>query len=380
MDARHFDRLSRCIGATTSRRAAMAALIGAGLAGGMGESGAKGKKPERGKRKTATHGKAHARVGAEATCASPGHGQNLAGCDFTNQDLEERDLASSMLKGAIFRGANLCGATLRASQLKNADFRGFAEPGRATILYKADLSLSSCGGAQFNDRTLSCGTKLCNGSISNRDCPGGIDPADLCCNCDGPNQFCDHGTCRTCDVCISGCPYTTVQAAVDAAASGATIAICPGTYQGRTITIGTNLTLIGAGSGAGGTMIDGSVDQGNTGHVQVQRNAVATLRDLTISGKNSTSSLGGGIAVIAGSRLTLTRVHVTNNQARIGGGIANSGSLLLEAETVVTANTATSGLGGGIFNSGTVTLWPRSDVSGNTPTNCVNDVNGTGCP
>ncbi|MFN8594170.1 MAG: pentapeptide repeat-containing protein [Thermomicrobiales bacterium] len=378
MDANHFDRLSRFIGATTSRRAALAALVGAGLSGLDGTVRAKGK--DRGKTpgKGKHHGERRSGVGAEATCATPGHGQNLSGCNFNNTDLVNANLSSSTMKGTTFRGANLCGANLRSSQLKDADFRGFADPNRATILFKTDLSSSACNGTQFNSRSLFCGTKLCNGTISNRDCPGGVDSADLCCDCDGPNQFCDHGTCRSCDVCASGCAFSSVRTAVAAAASGDTISICPGTYSGNIINIGTNLTLVGAGSGAGGTVLDGSAVTGsNSGYILVQPQSIVTLRDLRISGRTNTGS-GGGISVIAGGQVTLTRVRVSGNQARDGGGVYNQGILTLEAGTVITGNTATDS-GGGVSNVGTVIPKPDSDVSGNTPDNCIDVSGGTGC-
>ena len=50
-------------------------------------------------------------------------------------------------------------------------------------------------------------------------------------------------------VCASGCSYTSVQAAVNAAPSGATISIAAGTYL-EAVAISKSVTLVGAGAGA----------------------------------------------------------------------------------------------------------------------------------
>jgi hypothetical protein len=195
MDRERFDALTRLFAEPASRRAALGALLGAGFSGSLTAAA----KPKRGKarRKGGRTG-----VTAQATCSSPGPSSNLNGCNFNNRDFAGIDLSSSAMRGTRFRGADLCGADLSSSQLKGADFRGFDAPGRATNLFRADLSSSGCRGTRFNARTLFCNTKTCNGSISNRDCPEGVDPADICCTdaqC-GPNRTCDGG------ICVGGCP------------------------------------------------------------------------------------------------------------------------------------------------------------------------------
>jgi hypothetical protein len=85
----------------------------------------------------------------------------------------------------------------------------------------------------------------------------GRDPRNCgrCGNACGPNTICDAATCRPCDVCAQGCANTTVQAGIAATDNGGTLVVCPGTYT-EAIAIGADITLVGAGSGAGGTTLD----------------------------------------------------------------------------------------------------------------------------
>jgi hypothetical protein len=207
MDQESFDRLARVMGTIGSRRAAMGALLGAGLAGTLGVADAA--KKDRNKKRRSGRGKAQVSAQA-ADCLSPGPSTNISECNyegdnfsgddlsgsrmvrtiFRDADMILTNLSSSNAKEANFRGANLRGADLSSSTLRNADFRGIPEPifpDRPTDLTCADLSSSACGGIQFNGLTIFCQTKLCDGTIDNSDCSG---TPPVCC---GPNGECPLG-------------------------------------------------------------------------------------------------------------------------------------------------------------------------------------------
>lgn len=204
-----------------------------------------------------------------------------------------------------------------------------------------------------------------------------------------------EGVCVPCTVCPSGCRFKTLQDAVDEAKAGATIQLCPGAYRTVFTDVYRGVEVIGAGSGSGGTVLDG---QGRDGVLAVSEGVA--MRHLTITG--GASDFGGGGAICIGSSITFEDVHFTNNltsrqggaiwnigevtlrncevtgnSAASGGGIYNTansegpgGILTLTEGTVVTGNT-----GGGIVNSGgVVTVTGGSSVTGNTPFNCSGTV------
>jgi hypothetical protein len=189
-----------------------------------------------------------------------------------------------------------------------------------------------------------------------------------------------------------------LQEAIDQAADGATLTLCPGSWHlSATLVIDKNLTLIGAG--AGQTVLDGGRPPSGPGGVRVleiPRNLTVTVQDLTITKghaadddgggisntgtltlrgvavtDNTATSFGGGIFSDVGGRtghtMTLENSSVTGNSAGGGGGIFNGRSLTLEPGSRMTGNTAGS-KGGGIFNRAfaTATLKSNSRVTGNT--------------
>lgn len=213
-----------------------------------------------------------------------------------------------------------------------------------------------CGGAKC--RTL-LGLPLlpghCRCPLGTRECGGACIAPDACCSADGT------GACPPCDVCASGCPFTSVQAAVDAAAPDAIITICAGAYT-ENLTIAENLTLRGAGDGDGsGDAILQGTGMGSV--VTIAAGQSVALEHLRITGGESDS--GGGI-YSQDADLTLRDCTVSGNTARFGGGIDNEDGTLTLIDSAVSGNTSIQ-LGGGLFVDGvsTATL-TNSTVSDNT--------------
>lgn len=217
--------------------------------------------------------------------------------------------------------------------------------------------------------------------------PDGCGGTLSCGGCAG-NTLCVGGACQPCDVCLSGCTFSKVQAAINAAAPGETIRICAGAYnENLTVNQGKNLSLIGAGqgNGAGNTILQGTgaaavvaIVMGATVHLENLRvtgggtvqfgggifndGGIVTATNCTVTGNTCTSNGGG---VDNSGTMTLTGCTITGNNADFrGGGIGNSGTLFL-ANTIVSSNTAVD-WGGGIYNfTGPVTLDAASRVTGN---------------
>lgn len=175
-------------------------------------------------------------------------------------------------------------------------------------------------------------------------------------------------------VCASGCEYTQIQPALDAAAAGATISVGPGTYNGAGLSITKNVSLTGTGMTATSIVGIGPL-------ITVAPGATVTISDLTaIGGVNRIDSSAGGIANYGtlslntvtvtrangpvggiacgpGSRLTMTSVTIRDN---IGIGSGGGGLYVSEGATVTGTGVSIlgnfAGAGGGIWNNGTVSL------------------------
>jgi hypothetical protein len=267
---------------------------------------------------------------------------NMKSATFRNADLRRANLGSGVLEGASLRDANLCGANLRSAIVRRATFRD-------ADLTKADLkSATGCTTATFTAGTTFCGTRMCDGSIRNDDCPGGP-PADLCCADCGPGEVCRGDACCVTDLAL----------AVGAADDGDILLLCAGTFRTVNVSIGKDLTIIGTGTGADGSTLDAE-DDGRV--LEIAGGAEVTLEALKITGGKTNDPDGGGI--LNNGTLTLRGVAVSGNTGAQGGGLRNNGTLTLGDGAVVSGNTA-GNVGGGIFNEGTLTLEDGSEVSGN---------------
>jgi hypothetical protein len=186
----------------------------------------------------------------------------------------------------------------------------------------------------------------------------------------GRNRGGNRPRATPCTVCddLDDCPFTTIQAAINAASAGATIVICEGTYE-EDITISRNLTLAAQGRGPKNFELEGT---GASTVVTVPAGVTATIQGLAISGGSGTLDQQGfrsGGGIYNSGTLTLATVVVENNQVNqglLGGGIYNDdgAELTVTAGSVISNNEADQGAG--IYNDGTVTVGDGSEVAENT--------------
>lgn len=106
-------------------------------------------------------------------------------------------------------------------------------------------------------------------------------------------------------VCATDCAYTSIQAAVTAAAVGDTVSVAAGNYQ-ESVTVSKGITIVGAGSGtdpASATVLSGTT--GNGLALSGTDGSPVVVKDLRVTG------FANGIA--AGSYVTLTNVSSSGN-------------------------------------------------------------------
>lgn len=163
-------------------------------------------------------------------------------------------------------------------------------------------------------------------------------------------------------VCPDIKPADDLQAAINAAASGSTLRLCPGTFRITTmLEVEKDLTL--AGAGAEQTILDGE----NTVPVLlVGGSRTVTVERLTIT-RGFAAGEGRGGGIVNNGDLTLRQMIVSFCEAEKGGGIAlfRFSTLTMNENSVVEHNTSRDD-GGGILNDGTVTMNEGSFVMNNT--------------
>ena len=135
----------------------------------------------------------------------------------------------------------------------------------------------------------------------------------------------------------SGGTYATIQAAVNAASAGDTILVGAGTFAGATIT--KELTIIGQGSGAGGTTITTGASQNG---FQLSGNVDATASDtsatVTIQGFKFT---GNAVGVNVASTAVLNHLVIQNSDfagnktfgVGMGSGASGLGTIEITGST-----------------------------------------------
>ena len=405
MDGNAFDRLARLAGSPAGRRATLQALLGVVAFGVAGDDG---HADRRTRPATDLHAERKRRKRKKKRCTPQCVGR-VCGSDSCGGSC------------GICAGPTGCDAEGRCVGCATASECPVLPCQVATCVdavcaYTAATDGSACG----ENGRLCCSGSCANTRTDEEHC-------GACGNACGTGDACLGGVCTpVCDVCTSGCLFTTVQEAIDAAAAGATITICPGTYADRPF-ITKNLTLVGLGTDPAETVIsfefgpvvivnpDASVIIRNlsiTGSRSgtnggVQNNGTLRLERVNVHG-NTAENGGGGIANNGAKTLTLVDSAVRNNTAPSGGGIQSAdgsvilirsrveaneavqgggmmivrGAAVVSENSQVTGNTATgaSGIfGGGVLNqSGTITVESGGSISGNDPDQCVN-VDGSSC-
>lgn len=166
-------------------------------------------------------------------------------------------------------------------------------------------------------------------------------------------------------VCASGCDYSSIQAAVNAASDGDTLSLSPETFNEGDIDLDIDLTIK---TSSGVATVDGA------GYLQVfeidtdaivfledlkllggsrarlVNSGITTLKTVQVLGDGTTNSIYGGIVNYASGYLKMqdNSVVAANRSASLGGGINNFGELEV-ANATLTANQGR--LGGALFNS-----------------------------
>jgi parallel beta-helix repeat protein len=168
--------------------------------------------------------------------------------------------------------------------------------------------------------------------------------------------------------------YSTIQAAVNAASSGDTIEVSPGTYN-ESVTLKSGITLHGLNRQS--TVINAAVT-GKRGIIVPYPSSNITISNLTVKGGIAEGSglsdpYGGGIFVDGSTGITISDCDIMNNSSVHGGGVAFRNSSASLRNNLITNNFARSTKdssvcqvsGGGIF------VWSASSnnnqltVSGN---------------
>jgi len=159
----------------------------------------------------------------------------------------------------------------------------------------------------------------------------------------------------------SGCSFSTIQQAVDAASNGDTLQVAEGVYfESIDITGGKDIDIEGGydntctTAGSGTTRLEGSLSSGSTLDIYA---STVTLRNLQIAWG---SSVGGGVDARTGAQVTLDNTDVFNNHGSSGGGIyVSSNSMVTTINNSEVHNNTASTIGGGVG------VWGQFSGNGN---------------
>ena len=145
-------------------------------------------------------------------------------------------------------------------------------------------------------------------------------------------------------------------------ANDGTVHVAAGTFvTSETVEITRSMTI--AGDGADVTEISGGSTHRVISTVSTDFSYDLVIEGITISNGNSHSSFGGGIYHRAGGRLLVRNVHLTGNEADVGGAIAAETDITVLNSTL--SNNSAGDSGGAFATFGGDTFFYNSTFSGN---------------
>ncbi len=161
--------------------------------------------------------------------------------------------------------------------------------------------------------------------------------------------------------------YTTIQAAIDAAAPGDIVEIADGTYTGpgnKDLDFGGKAITVRSASGDPALCIIDCEASGRGFYFHSDEGADSIVEGLTIT--NAWEYTGGGVQCIIHSSPTLTNCIITANGVySVGGGVGCwHGSNPTLTDCTITGN-ATSSFGGGVYCDGSSPTLINCTISGN---------------
>jgi hypothetical protein len=164
--------------------------------------------------------------------------------------------------------------------------------------------------------------------------------------------------------------YATIQAAIDAASSGDTVLVAPGTYHESVNFEGKAITVM-SGQGPGATSIDASGLGSSVVTFATGEGRGSVLQGFTIQHGGPTTGNGGGVDISSASPTITGNVITGNVTCGDGSGIeVDSGSPLI-TNNVITGNSGETGCSGDA-GGGIAILGGGAVVIGNTITNNSN--------
>jgi hypothetical protein len=159
--------------------------------------------------------------------------------------------------------------------------------------------------------------------------------------------------------------HATIQAGINAAVSGDTVQVAPGTYTGpsnRNLDFTGKNILLRSSAGAATTIIDcQTLARGIRFHTG--ETAAAIVQGFTIRNGLANGTFGGGILIESGANPTIRNCRFTLNHANTGGGIyVSSGVALTDCDF---EDNSADNFGGGVYGESAIVQATRCSFTQN---------------